>query len=190
MSGMLVISPRDDIMARYGRQLRKLGDQGQTHRIMARAMNYEGKRGFVIVKRVLRKQTSIPRQVVERSMQFINASTKGGALETKIVGKGRALSLKFFGPKQFAKGTKATVWGRRQMYPGLFMGPKPGVLAPALHGHVFHRVGKARLPVKKAFGPSIPKEMVKDETAKAFYASAFKIVDRVGKEIEAVMRGH
>lgn len=38
---------------------------------------------------------------------------------------------------------------------GAFMGPKPGVIAMKLYGGVFMRTGKARLPIRKLFGPSV-----------------------------------
>lgn len=38
---------------------------------------------------------------------------------------------------------------------GAFMGPKPGVIATRLYGGVFMRTGKARLPIRKLFGPSV-----------------------------------
>lgn len=178
-------------MERYGKDLRALGDTAKTYRVIARAANYEGRRAFVRVKRALRKQSSIPNAIVQRSVKFLPAATRaGGRVEVAIHGSGRELSLKMFGARQFKAGVRARVWGQLQMYPGGFMGPKPGAIAAKLKGHAFVREGKSRLPISKMFGPSIAKEIVKDESAQAFYASAPRIVDRVGKEIAAVLRGY
>ncbi|WP_439542600.1 hypothetical protein [Hyphomicrobium sp.] len=46
------------------------------------------------------------------------------------------------------------------------------------------------MPIRKKFGPGIANELVKDESATAFYASQALIIARVGKEIAAVLRGY
>ncbi|RWX72565.1 hypothetical protein [Mesorhizobium sp. M2A.F.Ca.ET.039.01.1.1] len=189
MATKLVAQPLDDILARYGSALEGLG-KGKATRVMGRALNYEGQRAFVQVKRALRKQTSIPTAMINRGTKTVKASTKaGGALQFAIVGTGRPLPLKVFGPRQFGAGTKATVWGRRQLFPGAFMGPRPGEIAPRLGGQVFHRDGKSRLPIEMLYGPGIANELVKDESAQSFYEALPRILDRVGKEIATVLRG-
>lgn len=189
MATKLVAKPLDDIMARYGNALGAIG-AGKAHKVMARAMNYEGQRAFVQVKRALRKQTSIPTAMINRGVKTRKASTGvGGALEFAIIGTGRPLTLKIFGPRQRGPGVAVTVWGRRQMLDGAFMGPRPGVIAPRLGGHVFKRTSADRKPIAKEFGPGIANELVKDQSAQTFYASLPRIIDRVGKEIAAVLRG-
>ena len=189
MMAELIIRPMDQIAALYGAQLAGM-KPAKASRIMGRALNYEGQRAFVAVKRVLRQQTSIPAGHVNRAMRTARASTTGGAIQFAIIGRGSELSLKLFKPRQFKAGTKATVWGKRQTYPGSFMGPRPGVLGGKLRGHVFVREGsKARLPIKRMSGPSIPKEMVKGQSREAFEGSMPRVVDRVGREIAAVLRG-
>ncbi len=184
----IVIRPMDQITARYGEQLAGM-TTAKTHRVMGRALNYEGQRAFVAVKRVLRRQTSIPAGAMNSAMRTVRASTTGGAIQFAIIGRGSELPLKIFKPRQFKAGTKATVWGKRQTYPGSFMGPRPGVLGGKLRGHVFVREGKARLPIKRMSGPSIPKEMVKGQSREAFEGAMPRVVDRVGREIAAVLRG-
>lgn len=185
----LVLRPLDDVMARYGRDLARLSS-GQAKKAMGRALNYEGRRTFVAVKRVLRKQTSIPRPAIEKAMRLRQASTSGGALEVAIIGSGRELPLKMFKARQFKVGVKATVWGKRQTFPGTFIfAGTYNSGKPVAGGQVFHRLSKKSLPIQRAFGPSVPKEMVKDQTAAEFYSATPRIVARVGKEIAAVMRG-
>lgn len=185
----LVAQPLDDIMARYGNALGSIG-QGKAAKVMGRALNYEGQRTFVQVKRDLRWQSSIPMAMVNRGVRTVKASTKAGsALEFAIVGTGRPLSLKHFGARQFASGTKATVWGVRTTFEGAFMGPRPGVIAGRLNGHVFKRTSPDRLPIERLFGPGIANELVRDKSAQTFYAAAPRILERVGKELAAVLRG-
>ena len=189
VSPTITLAFQDQVMQRYANQLASLGDAG-AQRALARALNYEGRKATTAVKRALRKQTSIPYALINRGIRTRQASPKvGGALEFAIVGTGRPFSLKVFKPKQFRAGVKATVWGRRQLFPGTFMGPRPGVIAPALGGHAYHRTSPSRLPIEKSWGPSIPVEMVIGETKAAFEKSAGAVLDRVSKEIAAVMRG-
>lgn len=184
----IVIRPMDQITARYGEQLAGM-TTAKAHRVMGRALNYEGRRAFIAVKRAMRIQTSIPVGRLNAAMRTNRASTTGGALEFKIIGTGKELSLKLFTPRQFKAGVKATVWGKRQTYAGSFMGPRPGVLAASLRGHVFARTSAARSPIKRLSGPSVAKEMVKNESRDAFERAMPRVVDRVGREIAAVLRG-
>ncbi|WP_125334407.1 hypothetical protein [Brucella anthropi] len=190
MASYLVAKPLDEIMSRYGDNLKSLG-KGKARKVMSRALNYEGGRAFVQVKRALRIQTSIPSAAINRGVRTRRASAKGlDTLEFAIIGTGRPLSLKYFKPRQFKTGTKATVWGRRQSFSGAFMGPRPGVLAPKLNGNVFHRTGSDRFPIERLYGPGIANELVKDQSAQTFYGNMPRIVDRVGKEIATVLRGY
>ncbi len=187
--GQLVIQPLDDVAARYGDTLLGMG-RGKAQRVMGRALNYEGAKVFTSVRRAVREQSSIPTWVLWRAMRARKASTRlGGSLEFAIIGIGRELSLRYFGPRQFAAGTRAKVWGRFQMYDEAFMGPRPGVVSAKLGGHVFTRTTSRRFPIKRLSGPSVPREMVRDQSRAVFEASMPNIVNRIGKQIAAVLRG-
>lgn len=162
------IDQRDNILLRFGNQLEAVGE-GKARVAMARAVNYGGRRAQVQVKRALVKQTSIPRAVINREVKSRAAKHQGKtAIEFVIYARGSELPLKDFAPKQFTFGVRAKVWGRMQRFEGAFMGPRPGTVAPALGGHVFHRTSSSRLPIEKSYGPSIPKEMVLGEAKEAF----------------------
>ena len=190
MLRMIEIRPLDDIMKVYGRRLDRLGSRAAVHRVIARAANYEGRKAYTRVKRVLRQQTSIPAKVVNANTRFVPASTTGGAVQVMITGSGKGISLKEFGAKQNARGVTARVWGKAKQFPGGFMGPKPGAIAAKLKGHAFHRTSKKRHPIKKMFGPGIAKELIKDQSKAEFYAAQPLIIARVGTEIAAVLRGY
>jgi hypothetical protein len=178
MAGMtIIITPGDDVLRRYSNQIGAIGE-GKAQAAMGRAINRTVDMVYTQTVRVLVRQTSAPRSVVVASMRKKYASTSGGALEGMIIAKGRELPLKMFKPVQFKAGTKATVWGKRQLFKGAFMGPRPGAIALALKGHVWTRTSEARLPIKKMFGPSIPKEMVKDQSAAQFESMAPPILAR------------
>ena len=173
-----VIYPADAVLARFTNQIEGLGSKAEP--ALARAVNRTVDMVYTRTVRALVKQTSAPRAVVVAATRKRYASTRGGggAIEGAIVATGKELSLKVFKPRQFQSGVKATVWGKRQLFPGTFMGPRPGAIAPKLRGHVFARTSKARLPIKKLYGPSIPKEMVKDQSAATFQSEAPAILAR------------
>jgi hypothetical protein len=70
--------------------------------------------------------------------------------------KSDRISLRHFGAVQDEVGVSYQIskTGPRRYIDGAFMGPKFGRLAPKLYGNVFKRVGKSRLPIIKAMGPS------------------------------------
>lgn len=188
---IITVRPLDAIMAKYGEDLRRLGDRSKVQRVIARAANYEGRKTFTRVKRAVRKQTSIPGTVVQRSTKFLRARTSGmGAVEVAILGTGKPLSLKVFGVRQNARGVRARIWGKSKQLDHGFMGPKPGAIAAKLQGHAYVRAGKSRMPIERMFGPGIANELVKDESAAEFRASQPMIIARVAKEIAAVLRGY
>ena len=64
--------------------------------------------------------------------------------------------LQYFGARQNGRGVSykiSTKKGRGTVV-GAFMGPRPGQLAPKLHGGVFKRTGPTRLPIVKLYGVS------------------------------------
>lgn len=85
-------------------------------------------------------------------------SAKTGQYE--IIARDVTLSLKEFKPVQKSGGVEAAPCGRRIIFKHTFLGPG---------GHVYERVGKGRVPIRKLWGPTIPKEMVKDEAEATFY---------------------
>lgn len=183
----LIFRDLDDVRIKFEATAWRIGS-GAAEKVFARALTHEGRKGFTAVKRALRQQTSIKSGTISGAMRFTGAKQK--ALETRIVGRGREIPLKEFGAKQFTYGVRATVWGRSQRFPGAFMGPRPGQVAASLGGHVFHRTGTARLPIEKMFGPSIPKEMVKDQSREAFEAGVANILPRAMHELARVLAGY
>lgn len=194
MSLLIRLEFKDQVFQRYGNQLRELGEGG-ARKAIARAMNYEGDRAYKAVKSALHHQTSIKRRDVHRAMKTNKVrptiSSKGATpLEYVIEGTGRELSLRYFSPTQKRVGTSARVWGRTRMYKNAFMGPRPRVVALKLYGNVFHRLGEERLPIEKMWGPSISKEMARDQAKAAFEKAAPRVVERVGVEIATILRGY
>ena len=118
---------------------------------LARAINHTGDKARTQVVRALVKQTGAKSYAVRRAMHTKPASI--GTLIFLIVSSGGYMSLKEFGARQTDKGVSAAPWDKRRVFPHTF-------IVASLGGHVFERKGSSRLPIRKLWGPSIPKEMV------------------------------
>lgn len=177
----------DQILAKWGKQLQALG-AGGAHKAMARALNAEGKKMKTAVQGAVAKQSSIPSRRVASALKVTQAGVNlGGDLSFTVTARDGHLPLKAFKPKQGAAGTSATVWGRRKLHGGAFMGPRPGLIARGLGGHVMKRTGPNRLPIEKLWGPAVPKEIVKDAAREAFEAAPAKVVARMERELKKVI---
>lgn len=175
----LVIRPLDQIAAKYGEALLLLG-KGKANRVLARAMNYEGRKAFTQVKRDVQKQGTFPRGIVQAAVKFKSAGPK--TLQTEIVGQGRPLNLQKFGSRRFSYGVRAKVWDKFQFYHGAF-------IVPAYGNMTYVRETKDRGPIKQVFGAGIARELVRDHAPDAYNASVPLILARIEKEILAVLRG-
>lgn len=154
------------------------------------AVNHTGAKAFTGVKRALARQVGLPQYkiVAKGGLRTVKATYE--SLDFQIRSRGRFLSLKDFGARQLKRGVRAKVWGRWQLFPTTFMGPRPGVIAAALGGHVFDRVSRKRLPIRRLWGPAIPREMVRDQSAEEFErVVSSSLPDRVAHEIRRLTKG-
>jgi hypothetical protein len=174
----IVIKDLDQTRIRYEAMVQKVGE-GAAALAFSRALNHEGRKSFTAVKRALRKQTDIPPAIISAAMKFRSSSKHH--LRTIISGSGNELPLRLFRPAQFSYGVRAKVWGKHQIYRSAFIIARYG-------GNVFHRTSKKRLPIQQMFGPSIPREMVKDQTLDAFAQSGNAIMDRAMHELARILR--
>lgn len=124
---------------------------------IARAINWTGDKARTQVGRTLAKQTGMPYGKVREGLVIKRASP--GQLSYDISSSGRRISLKYFAARQTAGGVSASPWGHRRVFPRTFMGPG---------GHVFRRLGRARLPIVQLWGPGLSAELVRGATPKAF----------------------
>jgi hypothetical protein len=173
----IIIKDLDQTRLRYEAMVQKVGE-GSAALAFSRALNHEGRKSFTAVKRALRRQTDIPPGIISAAMKFRSSSRAN--LRTIISGSGNELPLSLFRPAQFSYGVRAKVWGKHQIYRSAFIVAKYG-------GNVFHRTSKKRLPIQQMFGPSIPREMVKDQTLDAFEQSGNAIMDRAMHELARIL---
>lgn len=188
----IVVRPMDDLIRRFGNQLGAVGS-AQGHKALARAVNRVTNTIHGRVIRAIRKQSGIPTAIIRRQVKKRLASPNvghGGALEGVVWATGRPISLKYFQARQFSWGVRTKEAGGFRRYPSAFMGPRPGVIAPRLNGHVFIRTSSARLPIEQLFGTSVPEELVKGESERVFReVVATMLPARVEHELSRLMAG-
>ena len=165
-----------------------------------RALNHTGAKALTQVRRALRDQTGAAYRAIMKAV--VGQRANYGSLTYDIVAKDHALSLKEFKPKQGGTGTAASPWNTRRVFPHAFMGPKPGAVSVKLGGHVYVRfgeklamtkgryAGKKRQRIGKLWGPIIPNELVKGQSAAAFHSTVQgHLPGRLQHEIGAIMSG-
>ena len=194
----VTITPADGNIKRFANQLGALGSR-KTHTVLARAVNRTTTTAHGRVVKAIAKQSDIPRGIIRQQVKRQTVSTNidhGGSLEGVIRATGKPISLKYFKARQFSFGVKAKHGGKWHNYPSAFMGPRPGVIARGLHGHVFVRTtektwiskGK-RAPIQKLFGPSVPEEMVRGESERVFRSAVSEMLEkRVAHEIGRLLK--
>ena len=157
----------------FRRGLNRVGNSARTHTIRAAA-----------------KQVGLTQKKVREfgGIKTIRASNQN--LTYTIQSTGRHISLKEFGARQFSYGVKAKPWGNQRRFEGTFIfagGPNSGRFVAG--GHVFHRTSAASYPIEMMFGPAIPRELIKDESAKAFEDKALDLPKRIAHEVSVLTRG-
>jgi hypothetical protein len=189
----VVISARDDVMSRFGKQLAKLSE-GRAKSLMSKALNTEGNKGRTQVRRALMAQTGIKSHQISKAIRTIKAGP--GHLQYKIEGTGNETNISMFGLKvrwkkvASIKGRKgmrvqevtASPWNRTRTFPGAFSIGKFG-------GKVYKRTTGDRGPLKPLFGPDVARELVKEKTRAAFEDIAPKVATEVGRLIGLELSG-
>lgn len=123
-------------------------------KIMSMSINDVTRKGNTQVRKKTAHNMGVAVGRIRRFMRINFA--RPSRLRAEIVGFGRALPLKEFKAKQGARGVSASPWRKRRLFPSTFIVRSYG-------GHVFRRVGKARGPIEKLYGPSVPGEMDEPE---------------------------
>lgn len=114
------------------------------------------------------KEVALPQKVIKTTISQILARADGEPTASVKQSQTKRLPLKEFKPRQTRAGVAYTAYkgAKRQTLAGAFIGPKPGVTATKLRGHVFSRQGakivaskgshkgRMRQPIVKRFGPS------------------------------------
>ena len=169
----------DDVRIRFEAACARIGE-GEARRAFSMALNKEGRKSFTQLRRSLAQQSSIPRGAVNAATRF--TSVTRNTMSTVTTGTGRHLPLSFFGAKQFSYGVRAKIWGRAQTFRSAFVVKRYG-------GGVFNRTGKARFPIEQLWGPSVPKEMLRDEAHAAWQDQHPRILMESSRLIALMLSG-
>jgi hypothetical protein len=173
----VIIRDLDQTRVHFEAAVQRVGEQAAT-RAFNRALNSEGNKVRTQVRRALRQQTGAKAALINRETRAIRSSFSN--LTYTIEARGDYLGLSHFSPRQFAYGVRAKPWGRWQRFDSAF-------LVGSLAGNAFVREGRARLPIKKMFGPAIPKEMLQDATRDAFEAAQPDVLAEATRQIARLL---
>lgn len=123
---------------------------------LAVACNATASKGKSLIAKQIGKELATPQKNIRATISQSKKAKDSDISATLEVRKDRRISLKEFGARQTKKGVsyKISKTRGRKSIPGSFQGPRPGLINVRTKGNVFKRVGKARLPIVKLYGPS------------------------------------
>lgn len=174
---MIVIRERDDVRRMYEAALLLVGRKTAAL-AFSRALNRTGRPTFTAVKRALRRQSDIQRPLIDAGVTFKPSTST--TLQTAIKGTGSYLPLRLFGARQFTYGVRAKVWGKHQQYRSAFIVGKYA-------GGAYKRRTPRRFPIRQLYGPSVGKELVKDQSLATFEASLPNVSARALHELKRLL---
>lgn len=168
--------------------------EAQKEKVMPQLMNDIGKTLYgKIVKSIAHTTGAVQSRV--RKVVRRNNATRANPI-VRISAKDGAMTLKDFSPKQRSAGVSAKAWGRNKLYRRAFIGPNQHVFkrgGPYVRMTKGSYKGKKRQVITKLWGPIIPFEMVKEDTANEISRVIKEVFPRrvaylVDKEIGRVKR--
>ena len=175
----VIIRDLDQTRVHFEAAVQRVGEQA-ANRAFNRALNSEGDKVRTAVRRALRQQTGAKVALINRETRSFRSTFSN--LVYTIEACGDHLGLSHFAPRQFRYGVRAKPWGRFQRFEGAF-------LIGSLGNNAFVRETAARLPIKKMFGPAIPKEMVQHETKRAFEEAQPDVLAEALRQLQRIIEG-
>lgn len=146
------------------RFLRYIDSQGVA-RATSRALNQAARQTNTEASKRIRQKRNLKARTIKRQLSIRKASPT--RRRASVVASGRAISLKEYGArrkvvtrngKRYQGATVEVDRGKRELVAGAFFGPG---------GHLYKRKGKARTPIRKLWGPSLPSTFLRDEIVAA-----------------------
>src|SRR5262245_29298618 len=142
---------------------------------IARALNWTGNKARTQVARTLSRDTGVGYGVIRNALRTTPASPAKLTYEIGVAGA--HVPLAEFHARQAGRGVSAAPWGQRRICQHTF-------IAEQLGGQVFKREGRARLPIRKLWGPSLPIELARGASPGAFEKSvAADLPQRLAHEL-------
>jgi hypothetical protein len=142
--------------------------RGPARRAIVRGLNKTTTNVRTSASSAIRRRRALPAKVVRDAMGIRKANAQ--RLVATIVVTGKPIPLRDYKARPTRKGVTAQVSpGKRKL---VSHRGNAAFIVQKLSGHVFARQGKARLPIKKLFGPSLPSTFVQEEVRRAWTATA------------------
>jgi hypothetical protein len=152
------------------KQLKKLRDAcGRAKKSFAKELaagiNATAKDVRLKISRDIGSEITMPAKDIKARISTRDKATAVSPVAVVSLGWKKREGLQYFKARQTRAGVtyKISKKAGRGVVLGAFMGPSPGVLAPKLHGGVFKRVGKERLPIMKLRAVSAAGAFVKNK---------------------------
>ncbi len=177
----------DGGMKVYQRKLERLASGFPM--VMPRIINQVGDRAKTQVTRSLTKQTGLKRATIVKAIGSPKRA-HAGDLTYEMTTKGGNIRLKYFEPRETAKGVTAKPFGQRKLFVRHFLnaGWAPNrVEMKKWDGQVKRAVMGGKYAVTARSGVFIPTEMVTGETAAAFERSTPLLKQRVDQAIAKLL---
>lgn len=172
-----------DGLPKMDEAIKRLGSEAKARSAYRMALNDTNKAIHTRVKRELSEQMGASQRDIVKHGGVKMIRAINSRLEASIVSKGGYMPLSDFKSRQVKRGVSAAPWTTRRIFPKTF-------IVRSLGGNAFKRVSNKRLPIEKLFGPAVPKEMVRDQSAKAFEeVSARMLPSEVARQITRLTGG-
>lgn len=175
----IIIRDLDQTRIHFEAAITRVGEQDAT-RAFTRALNREGDKIRTKVRKALREQTGANVSLINRETRSYRASFRN--LVYTIEARGDFLGLSHFAPRQFRYGVRAKPWNRYQRFDGAF-------LIGSLGNNAFVRETSARFPLKKMFGPSVPRELLRDASARALDDAQPDVLTEATRQLQRIIEG-
>jgi hypothetical protein len=174
-----MISLRIDTVDLVRRELVYQAGPKRIQQVISRVLNHVGGTARTKVKSTLAKQMGLPAGTVDA--RLITKRAYPGNQSFEITASGRPIPLADFDARQTRRGVSARPWGQRRVFPGTFIVEKLG-------GQVFRRASRERLPIVKLWGPSMPRELLRDQVPKVFFDEVrAKVPVRLKHELRRIL---
>lgn len=183
---VLVARWADKNLSMFGDRIARLNTRFP--KVLPRIVNQVGDRAKTQVIRALTSQTGLPRKTIVKAVGSPKRAHTG-AMRYEMETEGGNIRAKYLAPRETRRGVTAKPWNKRQLFAGTFMkgGRFPNrKVVERFDGHVYRRLNKSGTKITQVrTGMSIPEEMVKGATAKAFITTAEPLLQQ---RVEAALR--
>jgi hypothetical protein len=126
-----------------------------------RTINDVGNKARTQARKNLAKTMGVKQKRIKTALKTIRAKPARPVYEFQ--GTGKPIALIHFKGKALKSGVVASPFGKKKKYKAAFITPVPGG-----HKGIYKRKGRARLPIKEYWGPSVPVGMATDAVGKAW----------------------